>query len=163
MELYSEGEVVVLPLFFSFSPMHVLMCYRSLTILSVPASATADLLDRIFVQLSFLTPSHVFLNCGKDHSLYVKVKAHANGICGYQEFDVAQAIVKHVSLRLLCVRWEGAINDGTVIRILPSSLPFIKTLVNSVFDLEHGLPTKRHDAVAWLEVGELSDSFMFNV
>ena len=74
-------------------------------ILGVPASATADLLDRIFVQLSFLAPAHVFLNGGKDHSLYIKVKAHANGVCGYQEFDVAQPVVKHVCLRLLCVRW----------------------------------------------------------
>lgn len=133
------------------------------TILSVAASAATDLLDRVFVQLRFFPTAHGFLNGGKDHSLDVEVEAHANGVCGYQEFDVAQPVVKHVCLRLLCVRWEGPVNDGTVICFLPRILPLIKTLVNSVLNLENGLSTKGNDTVAWQEVRELFDCFMFNV
>lgn len=133
------------------------------TILSIPTSAAADLLDRVFVQLRFFPPAHSFLDGGKDHSLDVEVEAHANGVCGYQEFDVAQPVVKHVCLRLLCVRWESSVNDGTVISFIPRILPLVETLINSVLNLEHGLPTKGNDTVSWQEVGELFDSFMFYV
>ena len=133
------------------------------TILSVPASAAADLLDRVFVQLRFFPPAHGFLDGGKDHSLDVEVEAHANCVRGYQEFDVAQAVIKHVCLRLLCVWWQGPVNDGTVIGFLPRILLLVETLVNSVLNLEHGLPAKGNNTVSWQEVGELSDSFMFNV
>jgi hypothetical protein len=135
----SSGASTLLLLFPDTSPNMLKVTHAEgsdVSILSIPASATPDLLYRVFAQLSFLAPAHGFLNGGKDHSLNVKVEAHANGVCSYQEFDVAQAIVKHVSLRLLCVRWEGAINYGTVIRILSRSLPLVKTLVNSVLYLE---------------------------
>lgn len=133
------------------------------TILSIPASAASDLLDSVFVQLRFFPPAHSFLDGRKDHSLDVKVEAHANGVCGYQEFDVAQPVVKHVCLRLLCVRWEGPVNDSAVISFLPSILLLVETLVNSVLNLEHGLPTKGDDTVSWQEVRELFYCFMFNV
>jgi hypothetical protein len=133
------------------------------TILSVPACTATDLLDRVFVQLRFFPPAHGFLDGGKDHSLDGEVKAHANGICGYQEFDIAQSVVKHVCLRLLCVWWQGPVNDCTVICFLPRILLLVETLVNSVLNLEHGLSTKGDDTVSWQEVRELFDSFMFNV
>jgi hypothetical protein len=50
-----------------------------------------------------------------------------------------------------------------VICILTRILPLIETLVDRVLNLEHGLPTKGNDTVAWLEVREVSDSFIFNV
>jgi hypothetical protein len=84
-------------------------------ILGVSSCPPSDLLDRIIINLISFASLHCFLKRREDNSLYVKIKAHPDCVCGHKEFHIAESIVKHEGLVLFRFWWQCSINDGAMV------------------------------------------------
>lgn len=125
---------------------------RYKAILGVSPCPPSDLLDRIIINLISFASLHCFLKRREDNSLYVKIKTHPNCICGYEELNIAESVVKHEGLVLFCFWRQCAIDDGTVVfffnfLVFRNRSLFVERLIDSFLDLEQSLPRESNDAV----------------